>query len=210
VLGALFRGKVLAALEAEHQSGRLSVPDQQRGRCWRRTLDSLYRKSWVIYAKRPFGGPAQVYRYLGRYTHRVAISNARLTNADERAVCFRTRGDHTETIEPLDFLRRFLEHVLPPGFVKIRHYGLLASGRASERREQARQILDIENRPANEPSPPQPECALLDLDWAQLLRELTGQDILCCASCGVRAVVRVPLPSQLAGAARGPPMELTA
>jgi hypothetical protein len=90
-------------------------------------LRRLYRKPWVVYAKRPFGGPEQVLRYLGRYTHRVGLSNQRLVSLDERGVTFRTKNGKTVTLEPVAFLARFVEHVLPSGFVKIRHYGLLAS-----------------------------------------------------------------------------------
>jgi hypothetical protein len=106
----------------------------RRGREWRvpdpkafdRLRDELFRKRWVAYAKRPFGGPEQVVRYLGRYTHRVGISNHRLVALDARGVTFRTKNGKTVTLDPVTFLDRFVEHVLPTGFVKIRHYGLLA------------------------------------------------------------------------------------
>ena len=83
----------------------------------------MYEKSWVVYAKRPFGGPEQVYRYLGRYTHRVAISNTRLVAIDDDTVVFRTRGGDIASFAPIEFIRRFLEHVLPKGFVKIQPHG---------------------------------------------------------------------------------------
>ena len=94
---------------------------------------SLYAKDWVVYAKPPFGGPAQVLKYLARYTHRVAISNSRLLELRDGRVTFRYKDyadDHrqkTMTLDAEEFLRRFVQHVLPKGFVKIRHYGLLAN-----------------------------------------------------------------------------------
>ena len=97
---------------------------------WWRTL---YSKEWVVYAKRPFGGPAQVLKYLARYTHRVAISNNRLLEVCDGRVTFAykdyadARGRKAMTLAAGEFLRRFVQHVLPRGFVKIRHYGLLAN-----------------------------------------------------------------------------------
>ena len=118
VMRKLFRGKLLAALDRAHKAGRLVSDD------WSRVKRSLHRKTWVVYAKRPFGGPEHVFRYLGRYTHRVAISSSRLLDVRDDAVTFRTRGTDTVTIAPAEFIRRFLLHVLPAGFRKIRHYGL--------------------------------------------------------------------------------------
>jgi hypothetical protein len=130
VMGDLFRGKMLAAIEHAHMSGGLDV-----GRV---DLRALHRKSWVVYAKRPFGGPEQVVRYLGRYTHRVGISNQRLVSMDERGVTFRTKDGRAVTVAGHELLARFVEHVLPPGFVKIRHYGLHAARHATTRLEVAR------------------------------------------------------------------------
>jgi hypothetical protein len=116
----LFRGKLLARLDQAHRQGKLVVDD------WPRLRRSLHNKKWVVYFKRAFGGPQQVLAYLGRYTHRVAISSSRLVAVSDDAVTFRTRGGDTITITPHEFIRRFLLHVLPPGFRKIRHYGLLS------------------------------------------------------------------------------------
>jgi hypothetical protein len=91
-----------------------------------------------MYAKRPFGGPEQVIRYLGRYTHRVGISNQHLVRMDDDGITFRTKEGKTVTLLPEPFLARFLQHVLPDGFVKIRHYGLMASGNATTKLELAR------------------------------------------------------------------------
>ncbi len=93
-----------------------------------RLKDALYKKDWVVYSKPPFGGAEQVFHYLGRYTHRVGISNQRLRGFDERGVTFATKDGAAVTLAPDEFIRRFLQHVLPRGFVKIRHFGLLAPG----------------------------------------------------------------------------------
>jgi hypothetical protein len=120
VMRKLFRGKLLAALDRAHKAGKLVAED------WGTIKRTLHRKTWVVFAKRPFGGPEQVFQYLGRYTHRVAISSSRLRDVTEDAVTFRTRGDATVSVTPVEFIRRFLLHVLPHGFRKIRHYGLVS------------------------------------------------------------------------------------
>lgn len=206
VLGALFRGKVLAVLDEALAEDKLLLGDDEQPRAFVRRLERLRRKSWIVYAKRPFGGPEQVYRYLGRYTHRVAISNARLLSADERGVTFRTRGSHTATLPPVDFLRRFLDHILPAGFVKIRHYGLLASGNVSTRLVRARGLLATESGDADpkDADPPQSD------DYRQLLRELTGIELSVCPRCHCPTVTRtaLPRPSPSLASARAPPSRL--
>lgn len=132
VLGALFRGKFLARVVAAYKAGelRLDGPAAKLAdpKVFARLREKLYLMRWHVYSKPPFGGAEQVFKYLGRYTHRVGLSNHRLLSLDDRGVTFRTRGDTTTTVAPREFLRRFLLHVLPPRFVKIRHYGLLAAG----------------------------------------------------------------------------------
>jgi hypothetical protein len=114
---------------------------------FRRWLAPLYAKHWVVYAKPPFGGPAQVLKYLARYTHRVAISNSRLVNVAAGQVTFRYRDyadaqrSKTMTLDALEFLRRMVQHVLPRGFVKIRHYGLLANRHRQQKLAQCRRLL---------------------------------------------------------------------
>jgi Putative transposase/Transposase zinc-binding domain len=137
VLSRVFRGKFLAGLRALGASGELPLPE----------LAPLYAKDWVVYAKPPFGGPEQVLKYLARYTHRVAISNHRLVRLEAGQVTFRYR-DYAEarhekllTLSAEEFLRRFVQHVLPKGFMKIRHYGLLASRQREARLQQARKLL---------------------------------------------------------------------
>ena len=112
-----------------------------------RWLTPLYRQEWVVYAKPPFGGPEQVLKYLARYTHRVAISNQRLLSLEDGQVTFRYKDyadshrSKTMTLSGEEFLRRFVQHVLPRGFVKIRHYGLLAPRRRNERLALCRRLL---------------------------------------------------------------------
>jgi len=137
VLSRLFRGKFLAKLKHLYQSQQLalsgSVAHLAQPPAFQHLLDRLYRATWIVYAKPPFGGAAQVYRYLGRYTHRVAISNSRLISMHGDRVSFQYKdyadGQKSKrmTLSADEFLRRFLLHVLPKGFVRIRHYGLLAS-----------------------------------------------------------------------------------
>jgi len=137
VLGRVFRGKFVAALRRAFQDGQLSFYGDLQPLAQPKTffawLRPLFRKDWVVYAKRPFGGPEYVLRYLGRYTHRVAISNHRLVSFADQKVTFRWRDSAHKNEQrlmtlPLDqFLRRFLLHLLPDGFVRIRHFGFLAN-----------------------------------------------------------------------------------
>lgn len=202
VLAVLFRSKVLDELARARGEGRLTLAPEDEGRAARHRTDALHRASWVVYAKRPFGGAEQVYRYLGRYTHRVAISNARILSATPGAVTFRTRGDETATLAPLAFLKRFLQHVLPPGFVKIRHYGLLASGNVMTRLERARAVLRTGAAgPVDEAS----HHGDPDEPWSALLAAVADIDVSLCPGCGERAVQRLPLPFPRAPVARAPP-----
>ena len=142
-LSKRFRGKLLDGLRTLHAAHELVLGDVRRSLegSFSGLLDVLYRTNWVVYCKAPFGGPEQVYGYLGRYTHRVAISNSRLLHLSSGQVSFRTRDGNQATVTPQVFLSRFLLHVLPKGFVKIRHYGLMASGNATTRLEVARTLL---------------------------------------------------------------------
>jgi predicted RNA-binding Zn-ribbon protein involved in translation (DUF1610 family) len=205
VLGALFRGKVLAALGAARAKGELRVTDRV---AWQRLIDKLYRLRWNTYVKPPFGGPEQVFAYLGRYTHRVAISNHRLLSFDEHGVRFRTRGDRHAILSADEFVARFVEHVLPPGFVKIRHYGLHSASHATTRLEQARALLCAASPSAaiNVPRSHDIEPS----DWRDLARELTDVDLTRCPNCGQATMVRVALLAVDALRARAPPDEACA
>ena len=182
VLGRLFRGKFLAGIQQAYQAGQLtlagSVASLAQPQAFRRWLDTLYRQNWVVYAKRPFGGAQQVFRYLGRYSHRVAIANSRLLALENGQVSFHWKDyadDHRTKVMRLsadEFIRRFLLHVLPKRFVRIRHYGLLAGRNVATHLARCRELLA-----APDVQPPV-ERTLLDR-----LREWTGQDPRCCPEC---------------------------
>lgn len=154
-LSRLFRGKFLAQLKRLHQTGQLSltgsVAHLVQPSDFQQLLDRLYRKKWVVYAKAPFGGAEQVYRYLGRYTHRVAISNSRLISMHGDRVQFQYKdyadGQKSKrmTLSAEEFLRRFLLHVLPKGFMRIRHYGLLASANVQTKLKRCQWLLGPAN-----------------------------------------------------------------
>ncbi len=195
VLGALFRGKFLARLDRLYDRGALRLEGPAAALATKsrfaRVKDKLHRTRWVVYAKRPFGGPEQVFRYLGRYTHRVGLSNRRLVSLDDRGVTFRTRGEQTVTLAANEFLRRFLLHVLPKGYVKIRHHGLMAASNVPTRLAAARRLLD-----RDPPSVP-PDAARIPADFRELLLALTGVDLRRCPCCGELAMRRHPLPLTL-------------
>lgn len=196
VLGKLFRGKFLDALRGLHARGLLLLPAELSAPgAFGRMIDQLYDKPWLVYAKPPFGGADAVYAYLGRYTHRIGVSNARLLNVTEREVTLRTRGEASVTMPPGVFVARFLQHVLPRGLVRIRHYGLLASGNVHTRLAQARRMLDAACAPVPVPVGVAPTTERRDdePDFVRLYRELTGTDLSLCPRCG-GAVHRHPLP----------------
>ena len=194
VLGKLFRGKFLAGLRQAYDAGDLqltgSVASLTQPQVFRRLLGVLYRQDWVVYAKQPFGGAEQVYRYLGRYTHRVAISNARLLSHENGRVCFRYKNyadagrNKTMALSTEEFIRRFLLHVLPARFVRIRHYGLLASRNVSTRLADSRRLLVGDDR-----SDPEPE----EKTWVERIKEWFDLDVVHCPRCG-ESLVRHPLP----------------
>ena len=153
VLSRLFRRRFLdelrAAFEARHLGFFGDLAGLTEPAAFARRLRDLRRVEWVVYAKPPFGGPAQVLAYLGRYTHRVAISNARLVSVTDEHVAFRWKDYRHDgkakvmTLEPFEFIRRFLLHALPDGFHRIRHYGFLANGRRAAKLAFCRSLLDM-------------------------------------------------------------------
>jgi hypothetical protein len=194
-LSRVFRGKFLESLTAGLDSGELRLaPGRDRGTL----LAELTGTDWVVYAKPPFAGPSQVLAYLGRYTHRTAIGNPRLVALADGQVRFRWRdrahGDKEKVMAlPIDaFVRRFLNHVLPKGFQRIRHYGHLANRHKAERLARARAALAV---PAPEP--------VVKETVEQFARRVLGLDLYRCPACRegrLRWVGRLPK-SQ----ARGPP-----
>ena len=168
VLGKLFRRLFLTRLTALHDAGRLaffgSMTELADRRTFLRHLAPVRKKRWIVYAKPPFAGPEAVLAYLSRYTHRVAISNRRLVAFDENGVTFRCKDYRREgaerqrimTLTADEFIRRFLLHVLPRGFHRIRHYGLLASAARRDNLALARRLLAV----PSEPEVPTPETPL--------------------------------------------------
>ena len=181
-LSAVFRGKYLDALAQAYQRDELrfggSTAPLADITAFRGLLTTLKAHDWVVYAKPPFAGAQQVLAYLGRYTHRVAIANHRLVSFEDGQVRFRWRdyadGNKTKimALSSEEFLRRFLLHTLPSGFVKIRHYGLLGNRCRHEKLARCRALLD---QPAPEPSAPE--------SVEEMMRRLTGIDIQLCPAC---------------------------
>jgi hypothetical protein len=175
-LSKVFRGKFLAGLAAAVKQGTLPADALSRPRRAR-----LRRRPWVVYAKRPFGGPTQVLAYLGRYTHRIAVSNDRIVAFREGVVQLRYRdyadGSRTKILQLSadELLRRFCWHVLPTGFVRIRHFGLLANRHRRTQLAQARALLGAD---------PPPAVPAADASTAEVLEALTGVDITRCPVCG--------------------------
>ena len=186
VLSRLFRRLFLTGIEALHAAGKLSffgeLADLVAPNALRSYLAPLRKTEWVVYAKEPFTGPAQVLAYLARYTHRVAIANSRVVDVDDGQVSFRWR-DYRENgrdkikvmrLSAGEFIRRFLLHVLPDGFHRIRHYGLFANGHRDRKIELCRRLLDV----------PQPIAAAEDRDDAD-----GAIDPHSCPCCGGRMTI---------------------
>jgi predicted RNA-binding Zn-ribbon protein involved in translation (DUF1610 family) len=202
VLSRLFRGKLLAGLKELHARGELEDSEPSGDAAsFSALLAPLYESEWVVYAKPPFGGPRKVLAYLARYTHRVAISNHRLLRLEGEQVVFtwrdRAQGDRQRTmrLHAHEFLRRFLLHVLPDRFVRIRAYGLLANRDRQEKLDRCREALGAV--PAQE-TPPAPE----DVGWAELLARLTGADPTRCPECGKALLLAV---GEIPATGRAPP-----
>jgi Putative transposase/Transposase zinc-binding domain len=194
VLAKLFRRLMLERLAAAHAEGRLAFFAAQApladGRALAAFLAPLKKTKWFVYAKRPFAGPQAVLAYLSRYTHRVAIANSRLIACSDEGVTFRCkdyRADgraryKTMTLATPEFIRRFLLHVLPPGFHRIRHYGLFANGLRRDAIAQARQLLDAASAEAAATKGP-------DTDNAAEAGDPAARPAPRCPCCGGRMIV---------------------
>jgi hypothetical protein len=199
VVGKLFRGKFLAALRADYAAGLLSTTGSAEALSdpanFQRLIDALYRQPWIVYAQPPFGGPEHVFRYLGRYSHRVAISNARLVSLEADRVSFQWKdyadGSRTKVmcLQAEEFLRRFLLHVLPSGFVRIRHYGLMAGANVASKLPVCRALLSVSEPTTNEPRK----------TWVDRVLEWTGNDPTRCPHCR-EPLVRRPIARPMASA----------
>ena len=185
----MVRGKFLDGLLKTFEQGKLTfsgnIADWRNPAVFKRWVRKLRRIKWVVYAKAPFGGPRHVFSYLGHYTHRVAISNQRLVASDDQTVAFRAR-DNTKpgtyrliSLAAQEFIRRFLLHVLPHGFIRIRHFGLMASRNAKTKLKKASRLLQ-----ASQPTYLTPPIESHLLSWQQLLLKLTGLDLSVCPNCG--------------------------
>ena len=186
VLSRLFRRLFLAQLQAAFDAGHLhfyhALEGLQAPTAFARYLAPMRQTEWVVYAKPPFGGPQYVLEYLGRYTHRVAISNHRLIDFVDGKVRFRWKDYRHESrqkvmcLDAQEFMRRFLLHVLPGGLQRIRHYGYLANRHRAAKLSLCRQLLAV----------PPPAVALLDapLDYRDRYEQLTGKSLRDCPQCG--------------------------
>lgn len=195
-LSKVFRGKFIAFLEDAFRRGKLKLPEKVSSPAsavafaqpvarpfdaaqGRELVERLRAKPWVVYSKKPFAGPEAVLDYLGRYTHRVAISNDRILHVGDGKVCFsyrdRAHGNRRRaaTVDAGEFIRRFLLHVLPDSYVRIRHFGFLASRSKGKDLARCRQLLGQPPAPAIEP----------DMTPRELMLELTGSDPAICPHC---------------------------
>jgi hypothetical protein len=194
-LSRVFRGKFLTALSQAHRDGLIERDPQGEDAAWRARQRQLYKHDWVVYAKTPLGGPAQVLEYLSRYTHRTAISNERIRAIDAEQVVFAVRADDKGAkrlirLDGGEFINRFLLHVLPTGIKRIRHYGLLASACKAVKLSAARAALQM----------PLPSAQAVESAQAFMAR-VAKMDVRLCPCC---KLVRLHVGAVLAGQARLP------
>jgi hypothetical protein len=192
-LSLVFRGKFIDHLNKAYNKGKLQFPgncaSHQTPQGFKQLLDSLYSNSWVVHVKDPIKRSEYVLEYLGRYTHRVAISKHRLLSCQDGQVTFTYKNRKTQqiqhsTIEAVEFIRRFLLHALPAGFVKIRHYGFLAN---RNRTKNLARIRRLHGLPHNTTS--------ADKSVEEMMLSLTGTDITLCPCCGkgkMRMIAEIP------------------
>ncbi|HSB07500.1 MAG TPA: IS91 family transposase [Thermodesulfobacteriota bacterium] len=204
VLSSLFRGKFLDGLKKEYDAGQLKFPGQieelKETPAFKRFLTNLYRQDWVVYCKPPLKHPEKVVNYLGRYTHRVALSNDRLVKLEGNEVTFRWRdsADNNSikflTLKTLEFIRRFLLHVLPSQFVKIRYYGILSHRNRKGKLLRCKRLLGVSTGEEPKKGPKE--------SWQDLLTRITGIDPRVCPYCGQgKMIQRETLPPHSIGLA---------
>jgi len=186
ILSSVFRGKLLAKLQQAVSRGEIRIPEDPCA-----LLRKAALKPWVVYSKPPFSGPAQVLRYLGRYTHRIAISNGRMVSLQGRTVTFGYRDRNDEgrykliSMDACEFIRRFLMHVLPRGFMRIRHFGFLSNAVRRKSVDLCRRL--IAQGDGHEHTP---EVQHDHETWQQMLMRVAGTDITLCPVCGTGHLVR--------------------
>jgi hypothetical protein len=197
VLSKLFRRFYVSGLKELHKENQLKLPNQLTESLtsldFDQLLNELTGKDWVVYAKPPFAGPEKLLSYLARYTHKIAISNHRILACDDKAVTFKWRdysdGNKMKVMElkPEEFIRRFLSHVLPSGFMRIRSFGFLANSC------KAKKVKIIQAQLDYQPQKPTEKCST-----AERMLHLTGQDITLCPLCKKGHLKRISdIPSQL-------------
>jgi hypothetical protein len=201
VLSRLFRGKFLAYFKEAYEKGKLVFPGKRvplkEKSTFNALLKDLYAQEWVVYCKPPFQSAERVMDYLGRYTHRVALSNNRLVKLENDRVTFRYRDRNDNdtvklmTLDAFEFIRRFLLHVLPDGFMKIRHYGILSNRNTKSKLSRCMKLLGVHPLDPNREKHQEP--------WQDLLERITGVDPRICPHCGKGKMVlnRVLNPSAL-------------
>jgi len=182
VISRLFRGKFLAYLKEAKEKGKLVFPGNiahlKKDHSFKAMLDDLYDQEWVVYCKPPFSSAETVMDYLGRYTHRVAISNDRLIRMQEDQITFRYRNRNDNnalksmTLDAFEFIRRFLLHILPDGFMKIRYYGILSHRNRKRKLALCKKLLGVDHKEHEKES------------WQDLLTRITGIDPRICPCCG--------------------------
>lgn len=176
VMSRLFRGKFLFYLKQSYQQEKIKLPIQMTE--FQKLIDNLYQKEWVVYCKPPFKNSQYVLEYLSRYTHRVAISNNRIIKFESDKVTFKWK-DYKQnqqnkylTLDIYEFIRRFLLHILPQGFVKIRYYGILSNRNRETKLKRCKEIFHIHH-----------EEAKTKITWQELLFKITGIDPALCPKC---------------------------
>jgi predicted Zn-ribbon and HTH transcriptional regulator len=195
-LGSVFRGKFLDGLRRLYDCGQLVLPAVVKAVApladpafFCELLSKLRHKPWVVYSKAPFAGPQKLLDYLGRYTHRVALSNSRLISCADGVVRFHYRdradGDQRKiaALTADTFLQRFLQHVLPKGFLRMRHYGLLANRRKAELLKRCGTLLGTVQ--------PEPSAPKTTAEW---IMQILGIDVNCCPRCGQKTLQRTEVP----------------
>ena len=190
-LSDVFRAQLVAYLRELHKKGLLSLP----------VPNGLFDKPWVVFAKRPFGGPAKVIKYLGRYTHRTAISNNRILRVDDKTVTFSWKDysqNYKQQITSLSgekFLQLFCQHISPHGYTRIRHYGFLSSASKGKSLPVIRASLNV--RP--------PNSKVKDKSWQEIVFEKMGIKPGICKCCGGEMVVIQTIPNRFRSSQRAPP-----
>jgi hypothetical protein len=191
VLSSLFRGILSGLLEKSINNGDIKLPDNIES--YASLKKQMYAKKWVVYAKSPFATPERVIEYLGNYTHRVAISNHRIISLKEGKVTFRYKNYRTGnlsgviTLTAIEFIKRFMMHILPSGFCKIRYFGILSQRNLKSRLQDCFSLFDADTYfPVYE-----------GLPALEIFKSLTGMESFCCPKCGKGRMIPKPVPAKL-------------